>query len=161
MSRSKKKPNNLNKDGIQEIAGQIVSSWPWTSVTKAFYVADPDPLNISDSSAFTNNVVSASVEIRDQQTDVRIYRKADEGIHAYDVDEIRAVNAPVVIYPSKPEIENHHLSGTIEEDLMRRNNLSVEVVPDGKGGMKVNVQPDGTVKAFINFERSPEPKAKT
>ena len=33
-------------------------------------------------------------------------------------------------------------------------NLAIEVVPDGSGDMKLNIRPDGTVRAFINFEDS-------
>jgi hypothetical protein len=52
MSHSKKKPNSLNRAGIQRIKDQIVAAWPWASVQKGFYIEDPTPLGISGSAAF-------------------------------------------------------------------------------------------------------------
>lgn len=158
MSRSKKKPNTLNRTAIQQLQEQIVTAWPWTSVAKGFYIENPTPLGVSESTAFKDVVVGAAVELRGDQAHVRIYRKPDAGDkHNYDVDEIRGATGPLVTVSSKPDIDDHHLTGTIPDDLMRRNNLTVEVVPDGEGGMKLNVQPDGLVKAFINFEDPPRP----
>jgi hypothetical protein len=83
---------------------------------------------------------------------MRIYRSSGKSDPLYDVDEIRAVNKEIINQPSKSEIEDHHINHNIQEDIMRRNQLTVEFIEDGKGGFKPNTQADGTVKAFINFE---------
>jgi len=157
MSKSKRKQNDMNRVGLQALKDRIEQLWPFPSMKKAAYLEDPAPLRLSDSVAFSEPFVGASVEFRGGSTDVRIYRKADksdgEG-HHHDVDEIRGANQAVITQPAKSEISNHHLPGSISDDLMRRNNLTVAVIPDGRGGMQVNTQPDGTVTALINFEES-------
>lgn len=39
----------------------------------------------------------------------------------------------------------------IMQKWMKNNNITIEVIPDGLGGLEPNIQPDGTVKAYINF----------
>jgi hypothetical protein len=156
MSRSKKKPNSLNRTAIRGIREQIVAGWPSPSIVKGFFVEDPTPLGISETAGFRDVAVAAAGEISGDDVNVRIFRKpAADDTHDYDVDEIRGATGPVVTYASKGDIDRHHLKGTIPDNLMRRNNLTIVVVPDGEGGMKPDVRPDGLTNAFINFEDEP------
>jgi hypothetical protein len=158
MSRSKKKPNSLNRTGIQRIKEQIVTAWPWANVVKALYIEDPTPLGVSDTAAFREVAVGASAEIRGDKVNLRIFRKPEaDDEHDYDVDEIRDATGPVLTIASKSWIDGHHLTGAIADDLMRRNNLTAVVVPDGEGGMQLSAQPDGRKNVFINFEHDLDP----
>ena len=156
MSKAKRTLNTLNKTAMQKLEEQISRS-PFAHVKTAVYLNDLTPLQLTRDPAFEAKCVSASVEIRDETT-LRIYRKADSGEHDYDVDEIRGINRPFLTYPSKADVQNHHLNGTVQDDFMRRNNITFEAIPDGSGGVSLNVRPDGTIQAFINFlePNSPE-----
>ena len=108
---------------------------------------------MSNEPRFKEQFVSAAIELRNEDANVRVYRKPDlKDTHDFDVDEIRGANHSVISQPPKSEIEGHWLDGRVVDDLMGRNNISVELVADGAGGMTPNVRPDGTVMAFINFE---------
>jgi hypothetical protein len=152
MSSQKRKVNKLDPANIQQVADQITKAWPYSGVKTAFYINDPEPLKLTDSKTFRENFAGAVGEVRADSVNLRIYRDADEGEHDFDVDEIRGANKVLVTQPAKTQIEDHHLTGTLPVDLMNRNNLSVEAVSDGRGGMRLNIRPDGTVPAFINFE---------
>ena len=152
MAKSRKKPNKLNQAVVENLKRQLERAFPYGSMKKAGFIKAPEPLGLSEDSKFKKQFVSAAIEIRNEDANVRVYRKPDPGDkHDYDVDEIRSANKRVVTQPAKSEISDHWLKGSIPNDLMGRNNLSVELVPDGVGGLKPNVQPDGTVMAFINF----------
>jgi hypothetical protein len=153
MGRSRRKSNKLNHVGIQKLKQRLEEAWPYVSLKIAGFIKDPEALGLSNDLKFKDQFVSAVAEVRNEDVNVRVYRKPDaKDTHAYDVDEIRRANRPIITQPAKSEILNHWLEGSIQDDLMRRNNLTVEVVRDGPCGLKPNVVPDGTVKALINFE---------
>lgn len=147
----KKKKNKLAYKSIEDSKNNLKKAFPNTNIKKAFYISDfknAEPLPISMRSVG----LSAVFELQDEELNMRIYRSSGKSDPLYDVDEIRAVNKKIINQPAKSEIENHHINHNIQEDIMERNQLTVEFIEDGKGGFKPNTQVDGTVKAFINFE---------
>lgn len=147
----KTKKNKLSYESIEDSKNKLEEAFPHTNIKKPFYISDfknAKPLP----SSMRRVALSAVFELDNEQLNMRVYRSSGKSDPLYDVDEIRAVNKEVVNQPSKREIENHHINHNIQEDIMRRNQLTVEFVEDGKGGFKPNTQADGTVKAFINFE---------
>jgi len=146
----KKKINKLNRAAIDSLKKQIDQAFPWKG-KKAFYVESPDALSVSNSEEYKRLFVSAVAELRDDGVALRTYHHSEAADPRYDVDEIRNVDKVVVEVPDKEDIEGHHMNADVAENIMERNNIAIEVVPDGKGGAKINVQSDGTVKALINF----------
>lgn len=105
--------------------------------------------------------VSATFESQGQNLVWRIYRKSDTPQqNQWDVDEMHHVNKPVMYQPSKKDIPNHHINHSIEEDIMRRNQILCEVIQDEAGNFVLNRQADGMVHCFINFESVPNREGK-
>jgi hypothetical protein len=145
MTKSKKKPNNLNLPGVQSLKRQLDEAFPVGPMRKAGFIQNSDPLGLTNDLKFKEQFVGAAIEIRNEDVNIRVYRKPDsKHTHDYDVDEIHRANQPVISRPAKSEIEGHWLGGNLPDDLMRRNNITVELVPDGAGGMSLNVKPEGT-----------------
>ena len=93
------------------------------------------------------------MNIDGNSVNIRAYRKPTEQNTSvlYKVDEYHGVNQPSVIKPRGSQVADHHIKHDVPEDFMAQNNMSVEVVPDGRGGLRPNVQPDGMVKVYVNF----------
>lgn len=140
----------LNRKLLSDLQDQINDAFPW-ALKKAFYIERPEALNVSESDEYKRLFAGATGEIRDSGLTLRTYRHSEQSDPRSDVDEIRGAEKEVVVHPSKGEIEDHHLNRDIPHDIMRRNNMAFEVVPDGNGGARLNVKPDGLVSAYVNF----------
>lgn len=147
----KPKKNKYGHAELQASKDKLEASFPHQNVKKAFYVAD-----FKNAESLPQGLravgLSAVFEVENDELNMRVYRSSGKEYPIYDVDEIRSINKPVVQQPTKKEIEGHHINHEIPDDIMKRNQLTVEFIPDGKGGFKPNTQPDGMVRAFINFE---------
>ena len=147
----KKIENDFDRRSAFDDAKKILERmFPQVS-KKAFYINGLKESGVLPV-GMTNVAVSAVCEIEGDAVNLRIYRRPETGSYLqYKVDERRAVNKQISYIPSPRAIENHHLKHQVPEDMMERNHMSVEFIGDGKGGLKPNVQPDGTVKTYINF----------
>jgi len=146
----KKKKNKLAYKSIEDSKNNLKKTFPHTNIKKAFYISDFKNAKLLPG-GMRSVGLSAVFELYGEELNMRVYRSSGKSDPLYDVDEIRAVNKEVINQPSKSEIENHHINHNIQEDMMKRNQLTVEFIEDGKGGFKPNTQPDGMVKAYINF----------
>ncbi len=105
--------------------------------------------------------VSATFESHGPNLVWRIYRRSDTPEqNVWDVDEMHHVNQQIMHQPSKRDIKDHHISHSIEEDIMRRNQMLFEVTQDINGDFVLNKGEDGMVKCFINFESNPNREGK-
>ncbi|MDB5244910.1 MAG: hypothetical protein JWN90_15 [Parcubacteria group bacterium] len=147
----KSKKNKYGQKEFQASKDKLEAAFPHQNLKKAFYVADFKNAESLPQSLRTVGL-SAVFEVENEELNMRVYRSSGKQYPIYDVDEIRSINKTVIKQPSKKEIEDHHINQEIPDNIMKRNQLTVEFVADGKGGFKPNTQPDGTVKAFINFE---------
>lgn len=146
----KRKQNKLNHKIFERARNTLISAFP-KGIKLAFYVANfknIEELPVGMRGAGTSGVC----ELEGENLNMRIYRESGKTNPRYDVDEIRSINREITLLPSKKEIENHHINEEIRDDIMARNQLTAEFVNNGKGELKLNVQPDGTVRTFINFE---------
>lgn len=110
----------------------------------------------SSSMATTPLAVSATFEVYDDGLARRVYRKSDTpDSNVWDVDQINAINKQVKLVPKKSETLGHHISHTIEKDIMKRNHMLFEVVENEHGDFILNTDDNGLVKCFINFEEPP------
>ncbi|OGZ13841.1 MAG: hypothetical protein A2942_02795 [Candidatus Lloydbacteria bacterium RIFCSPLOWO2_01_FULL_50_20] len=147
----KPRKNKLNHRAFKTAKEALSKAFPQGGIKKAFYIADFKNTK-SLPSSMRSVGISAVFEDADGGLNMRIYRPSGKTDPIYDVDETRKVDGEVAHQPAKKEIENHHINHEVPDDIMARNNLTVEFVDDGKGGLRPNTQADGTVKAFINFE---------
>lgn len=143
--------DDLNPSVFGEALQRVKNAFPYGGINLGFFTHDPAGASVFGGIAKTAKSVLMS--IRGDSVDIRAYRepKIPNATVLYKVDETRGANKAVVVIPEGHEIPDHHISHDIQEDMMRQNNMSVEMVPDGKGGLMPNVQPDGTVEAYINF----------
>jgi|GEM_PF-5300167 len=87
----------------------------------------------------------------------RLYRKSDTpDKNIWDVDQVNSINKPIKHVLSKSEIPAHHIDHTIEEDIMKRNQMLFEVVEDEDGNFRLNTNEKGLVECYINFEEDPD-----
>lgn len=147
----KRKKNELNHEVFEEARRRVEQAFPYTGIKKGFYIKDIKSTGALGS--MLKVAVSAVVNIVGDTLHLRTYRHPkEEGSQIrYKVDELRGVNKYVVEVLAGREVSNHHIEHDVPEDMMAQNNMTFEVVADGEGGLRPNVQPDGTVQAYINF----------
>jgi hypothetical protein len=95
--------------------------------------------------------VSATCEFTSTEAALRFYRKSDTPeVNKWDVDQKNAVNKAVLYKPErKKEIPSHHINHDIEEDIMKRNAMTFEVMVNNENGFN---------SSYINFETPPDRK---
>lgn len=151
----KKRKNDLNHEAFEEARRRLEKSFPYGGIKKGFYIKGLKEAGILGSRIKV--AVSAVVNVVGDKLHLRTYRLPKEsgsGIR-YKVDEVRGVNREVVELLAGHEVPDHHITHDVPEDMMRQNNLTIEMVPDGDGGLTPNVKEDGLVQAYINI---PDPE---
>ncbi len=146
-----KKLNKFNFKAFEDTKNTIEQSFP-KNLRKGFYIKDFSESSIVNNPKLRTLAVSGVAEIREDNVNFRIYRRADSGTHLYDVDEIGRINKRLKEVKHPIDIRNHHLNKRISEDIMERNNLTFEAIEDSNGNIKLNTDSKGMVKTFINFE---------
>ena len=143
--------NKLNPDVFENARQRIRAAFPYEGLKIGFYTEDPQGASVFGgiakvAKAVLMNIVGDSV-------DIRAYRKpAKQGTDIiFKVDEYKGVNKEITPKLHGSRVQDHYIKHEAVEDMMEQNNMSIEVIPDGLGGLKPNVQPDGMVKAYINF----------
>ena len=116
-----------------------------------FYTNDPQGASVFGGIAKVAKTVL--MNIVGDSVDIRAYRKpAKPGTDVvFKVDEYKDVNKNTTPKLPGSQVQDHYIKHEATDDMMEQNNMSIEVVPDGLGGLKPNVQPDGMVKVYINF----------
>lgn len=147
----KKKQNELNHKAFEEARRRVEKAFPYGGVKKGFYIKDLKETGVLGS--MVKVAVSAVVNIVGDSLNLRTYRHPKEpgSDTRYKVDELRGINKNTVELLAGHEVPNHHISHDVPEDMMMHNNMTVEMIGDGQGGLRPNVQPDGMVKTYINF----------
>ena len=146
----KPKLNPHNFKQLDELKKKIDSLYPGRLA--GFYLKD----YTSSSMALTPMAISATFESDGPSLVWRIYRKSDTPEkNAWDVDQINSVNKEVMYIPKKSEITDHHINHSIEQDIMRRNEMLFEVVQDKEGNFVINTNDNGLAPCIINFEEVP------
>lgn len=147
----KRKLNPYDYQQFNKLKEQLEREFPHIKEI-GFYLKD-----FRDSSmATTALAASATFEFHGPDICWRIYRRSDtpeENI--WDVDQVNYINRRVVEFPSKKDIVGHHISYSIEEDIMNRNRMLFEVVEDENGNFFLNKNSQNLVNTFINFEKPP------
>src|SRR3989344_114140 len=151
MQAMKPKRNKLNPEVFEKARERVKTAFPYEGLKMGFFTNDPAGASVFGGIAKVAKTVL--MNIVGDSVNIRAYREPKEqstGV-LYKVDEYRGVNRAGVVKPKGAETPDHHLRHDIEKNMMEQNNMTVEVVPDGHGGLKPNVQPDGMVRAYINF----------
>jgi len=147
----KPRKSKLNPQVFEEARQRIKTAFPYEGLKIGFFTNDPAGAGVFGGIAKVAKTVL--MNIVDGSVNIRAYREPTEqntGI-LYKVDEYRDVNHMDIIKPRGSRVPNHHIKHNVPDDMMEQNNMSVEIVPDGRGGLKPNVQPDGMVKTYVNF----------
>jgi hypothetical protein len=155
----KRKANSLNPRVFEEARKRVETAFPHQGVKKGFYIEDPKASGVfGDWLAKAGRVVANIVE---DKVNLRMYRspegKAAAGVQ-YKVDERRGVNKEVIEIIDGSEVEDHHIKHNVPEDMMSQNNMTVRMIPDGVGGLKVDTDENGMVQTYVNFP-SPTPES--
>jgi hypothetical protein len=125
---------------------------------KAFYIAEAKE-TAALPAKMREQIDGAVGEIAGDSLRLRTYRLPREASTVrYKIDEIEDVNKILIDYTHHDEIENHYISQDIPDDMMDRNQMTLEYVSDDQGNLRPNVQSDGTIKTYINF---PDPTAES
>ena len=145
----KKAYNKLKFQSLDDLKN-LQKSYPNLSI--AFYLQKFLSFSISNSADISYHVF----EVHGEELVWRTYRKSDTPeANDWDVDQINSINKQVKFIPNKKDISDHHISGKPEENIMKRNNMTFEVVEDKNGNFLLNRKPNSLIKAFINFEEPP------
>lgn len=147
----KEKKNEFDRKAFEEAWQRVETAIPYNGIKKGFYIADSKSMSVLGGMAKV--AIRAVVNIVGDSLNLRLYRlpKKDEQGLRYKVDERRGINKEKIQVLRGSEVLNHHIGHDVSEDMMVHNNITVEVVYDGAGGLKPNVGPDGMVKAYVNF----------
>jgi len=145
-----KRKNDLDHKMFEEMRRRVEEAFPY-GVKKGFYIKDFKGASVLGGMAKV--AVSAVVNIVGDSLHLRTYREPKNSIAGvrYKVDERRDINKEEIVVLRGSEVPNHYIAHGVPEDMMANNQMTVEVVYDGKGGLMPNTQPDGMVKAYINF----------
>lgn len=151
MTMMKPRRNKLDPQVFEEAQRRVKTAFPYGGLKIGFFTNDPAGASVFGGIAKVAKTVL--MNIVGDSVNIRAYRKPTKQSTSvlYKVDEYRGVNQASVVKPRGSQVPNHHILHDVPEDMMEQNNMTVEVVPDGVGGLKPNVQPDGMVKAYINF----------
>ena len=147
----KPKRNKLNPEVFEKARERVKTAFPYNNVKMGFFTNDPAGASVFGGIAKVAKTVL--MNIVGDSVNIRAYREPTEQNTSvlYKVDEYQGVNQASVVKPRGSQVPDHHIQHDVPEDMMKQNNMTIEVVPDGVGGLKPNVQPDGMVKAYINF----------
>ena len=147
----KSRKNKLNPTVFEEARQRVKAAFPYENVKMGFFTNDPAGASVFGGIAKVAKTVL--MNIVGDSVNIRAYRKPTEQNTSvlYKVDEYRGINQADVVKPRGSQVSDHHIQHDVPEDMMKQNNMTIEVVPDGFGGLKPNVQSDGMVKAYINF----------
>ncbi|MDE2218724.1 MAG: hypothetical protein KGJ58_04785 [Patescibacteria group bacterium] len=147
----KPRRNKLNSEVFEKARERVKAAFPYDNVKMGFFTNDPAGASVFGGIAKVAKTVL--MNIVGDSVNIRAYREPTKQNTSvlYKVDEYRGVNQDSVVKPRGSQVSDHHIQHDVPEDMMKQNNMSIEVVPDGAGGLKPNVQPDGMVKAYINF----------
>ncbi len=151
MQLMKPKRNKLNPEVFEKARERVKTAFPYNNVKMGFFTNDPAGASVFGGIAKVAKTVL--MNIVGNSVNIRAYREPTEQNTSvlYKVDEYQGVNQASVVKPRGSQVPDHHIQHDVPEDMMKQNNMTIEVVPDGVGGLKPNVQPDGMVKAYINF----------
>ena len=151
MQAMKPKRNKLNPEVFEKARERVKTAFPYNNVKMGFFTNDPAGASVFGGIAKVAKTVL--MNIVGDSVNIRAYREPTEQNTSvlYKVDEYQGVNQASVVKPRGSQVPDHHIQHDVPEDMMKQNNMTIEVVPDGVGGLKPNVQPDGMVKAYINF----------
>jgi len=116
-----------------------------------FYTNDPKGASVSGGIAKVAE--SVLMNIVGDAVNIRAYRKPVGSVQGVllKVDEYQGVNTESIVKLPGSEVMNHYIYHDASNDMMDQNHMTIEVVPDGNGGLKPNVQSNGMVKAYVNF----------
>lgn len=147
----KQKRNKLDKEVFEDARKSVKAAFPHEGIKIGFFTHDVPGASVFGGIAKVAK--SALMTIVGDSVNIRAYREPTQSILGvrYKVDEYQGVNQSSVVKFPGSQVSNHYIPHNIEKDMIEQNNMSVEVVPDGHGRLKPNVQPDGMVKAYINF----------
>jgi hypothetical protein len=147
----KPKRNKLNPQVFEDALQRVKAAFPYEGLKMGFFTNDPAGASVFGGIAKVAKSVLMNID--GNSVNIRSYREPKEQNTSvlYKVDEYRHVNQPSVIKPRGSQVSDHHIKHDVAEDFMAQNNMTVEVVPDGQGGLRPNVQPDGMVKTYVNF----------
>lgn len=151
----RKKKNPLDPKIFEKARERVETAFPYEGVKKGFYVADPKGASVFG--AMLEKATSVVVNIVGDSLNLRLYRPPESSILGvrFKVDERRGINKSSIEIPKGHEVQDHHIPHDVPEDMMRQNNMTIEMVPDGEGGLKPNTDSNGMVKTYINF---PDPR---
>ena len=145
-----RRKNDLDHKMFEETRRRVEAEFPY-GVKKGFYIKDFKGASVLGGMAKV--AVSAVVNIVGDSLHLRTYREPKSSIAGvrYKVDERRDINKEEIVVLRGSEVSNHYIPHEVPEDMMAHNNITIEVVYDGAGGLKPNIAPDGTAPAYINF----------
>ena len=153
----KPRRNKLNPSVFEDARQRVKAAFPHEGLKLGFYTNDPQGASVFGGIAKVAKTVL--MNIVGDSVDIRAYREPTKpGTDVvFKVDEYKGVNKNTTPKLPGSQVRDHYIKHDATDDMMEQNNMSVEVVPDGLGGLKPNIQSDGTVKAYINF---PDPTEK-
>ncbi len=157
----KKKENDFNFKAFNNAKEALFRLFPSVD-KKAFFISDFKKSGLIKNPKLLNQAVSGICELVNERLSLslRIYRGSGKIDPKYDVDEVWDIDKEIKLVPNKGEIDDHHINCEISEDTMKRNQLTVEYVVDKEGNLRPNIQNNGMIKAFINFEFGDDGNAK-
>ena len=147
----KPRRNKLDKEVFEDARKDVKAAFPYEGIKMGFFTHDPAGASVFGGIAKVAK--SVLMTIVGDSVNIRAYREPTQstlGVR-YKVDEYQGVNQASVVKLHGSQVPNHYIPHDIEKEMIDQNNMSVEVVPDGQGRLKPNVQPDGMVKAYVNF----------
>lgn len=147
----KPRRNKLNPGVFEDARQRVKAAFPYEGLKMGFYTEDPQGASVFGGIAKVAKTVL--MNIVGDSVDIRSYRKpAKPGTTVvFKIDEYKGVNKNTTPKIPGSQVRDHYIKHEATDDMMEQNNMSIEVVPDGLGGLKPNIQPDGMVKAYINF----------
>lgn len=151
MPPMERKRNKLNPKVFEEAAQRFKSVFPYEGIKMGFYSDDPQGASVFGGIAKVAKTVLMSIS--GNSINIRAYREPKQSVKGvlFKVDEYRNVDQPIIEQLDGSEVLNHHIGHNAYEDMMTQNQMTFESVPDGAGGLKPNIRPDGTVKTYVNF----------
>lgn len=142
------KKSKIETEIFTKAREKLLTMFPQVS-KKAFYIS-----NFKNSKVFPKGWVDTYESIIGEITRnpfiLRAHRKL-EGVSLvkYKVDELNIETKKWRATHNK--IKGHRIENNISEDMMERNQMTVDFISDDNGNLKPNIQPDGMVKVYINF----------